>query len=343
MCISARLQIAGVLCVTSIFVTLSERVHAEIPTQLRPWLDAAQSWQRDTDGPVVSLGEPGAFDDTHIFAPAVSYEDGQFSLWYCGSTGRVAERVFHLGLATSRDGREFKRHTHNPVYSFGDEKHSVLTPTLLRNPDGSTLREDGFLRMWFSSTWFAGGKGLHTLHETTSRDGIQWSRPSPAQLEHIYAPTVIRTSDGFRMWFIDVSKEPWIIRHAASPNGRDWTVTRKPCLVIDQSWERARLFYPTVLQVEGVYLMWYGSYWSGRSSTTALGFAASTDGLNWFKHPNNPVLRPDPNRAWESHYVTSQSVMKLPDGAFRIWYASRRKPPFVNKYFAINTAVWHRQ
>jgi hypothetical protein len=38
-------------------------------------------------------------------------------------------------------------------------------------------------------------------------------------------------------------------------------------------------------------------------------------------------------------YVTSQSVMRLPDGRFRIWYASRKKPPFVNKYFAINTAV----
>jgi hypothetical protein len=32
--------------------------------------------------------------------------------------------------------------------------------------------------------------------------------------------------------------------------------------------------------------------------------------------------------------------MRLDDGSFRIWYASRRKPPFVNKYFAINTAVW---
>ena len=31
---------------------------------------------------------------------------------------------------------------------------------------------------------------------------------------------------------------------------------------------------------------------------TALGFAVSTDGLRWHKHPANPVLRPDPDRAW---------------------------------------------
>lgn len=337
-----RLLTLGILGATSILAVIVRPAHAQIPAELRPWLDGEQTWVRDTDGPIVSLGKPGDFDDTHIFAPAVSFEDDRFSLWYCGSTGRVAERVFHLGLATGRDGRTFQKHAGNPVYSFGDGKHSVLTPTLLRNPDGSTLREDGQLRMWFSSTWFSGGKGLHTLHETTSRDGVQWSTPSESQLEHIYAPTVIKAADGYRMWFIDVSKEPWIVRHAASPDGQNWDVTEEPCLVIDQAWERTRLFYPTVVRIDGVFLMWYGSYWSGRSSTTALGFAASVDGLKWHKHPHNPVLKPDPGRAWESHYVTSQSVMKLPDGSFRIWYASRKKPPFVNKYFAINTAVWRR-
>jgi len=117
-------------------------------------------------------------------------------------------------------------------------------------------------------------------------------------------------------------------------------VTEKPCVKIDQAWERSRLFYPAVLKVDGTYLMWYGSYWTARSNTTALGFACSKDGLTWHKHPNNPVLRPDPNRPWESNYVTSQSVIRLSDESLRIWYASRKKPPFVNKYFAINTAIW---
>src|SRR5690606_1145934 len=33
------------------------------------------------------------------------------------------------------------------------------------------LREDGKLRMWFASTDFTDGSGLHTLHETRSADG----------------------------------------------------------------------------------------------------------------------------------------------------------------------------
>ncbi|MEO2048759.1 MAG: hypothetical protein ABGX16_19560 [Pirellulales bacterium] len=315
--------------------------YADQPSELRPWLDSSQSWKRDTDGPIISLGKPGNFDDRHLFAPMVAYENGRYQLWYCGSTGVVANRVFGMGLATSPDGKQFHKHPMNPVYRLVDNKHSILTPTLLRNPDGSTHREQGLLRIWFSSTWFGGSNGLHTLHEATSDDGIGWSHPSPRQMKHVYAPTVLKIDGIYRMWYVDVEHEPWILRHADSHNGQDWQVTTDPVLVIDQKWEQGRLFYLTVMRIDGVYILWYGSYWSERPSTTAIGFAASLDGLKWYKHSDNPVLRPDPTRSWESHYVTSQSVIRLPDNSFRIWYASRKKPPFVNKYFAINTAVWN--
>jgi len=303
------------------------------------WLEP-QRWQRDTDGPIVSLGKAGAFDDTHIFAPCVALEKDRFLLWYCGSTGRVAERVFHLGLASSTDGKAFEKLHAAPVYSFGDGKHSVLTPTLLRSADGSVLREDGKLRMWFAATDFTAEGDLHTLHEAFSDDGASWTPPSPTQLENIYAPTIIKDGDDYRMWYTDVSADPWRFRHAASADGRQWQVTAEPVMVVDQAWEKGRLFYPTVLKIDGAYLMWYGSYWSSHTGKTALGFAVSRDGLHWTKHPNNPVFRPDPRRAWESHYTTSQSVMRQADGTWRIWYATRKAPPFVNKYFAIGTARW---
>jgi hypothetical protein len=89
--------------------------------------------------------------------------------------------------------------------------------------------------------------------------------------------------------------------------------------------------------------MWYGSYSNspGDEVTTALGFAFSRDGMHWEKNPHNPVFGPDPSRSWESHYTTSQTVLPLPDGSWRIWYATRPKPPFVHKYFAIGTARWN--
>ncbi|GMW00775.1 MAG: hypothetical protein AMXMBFR84_19120 [Candidatus Hydrogenedentota bacterium] len=298
-----------------------------------------QQWMRDSPGPVVSLGEAGSFDDMHIFAPCVALEKGVYSLWYCGSRGEVATRVFELGMATSTDGVHFTKEP-SPVFSYGDGKHSVLTPTLLRGEDGAVLRDDGALRMWFSATDFANGGGLHTLHETRSVDGKRWDSPSPAQLEHAYAPTVIKDGAAYLLWYTDVSNEPWVIRHARSNDGKAWRVVDEASIVLDQAWEERRLFYPCVVKSGGTYCMWYGAYWSARPNTTAIGFATSRDGVTWRKHVQNPVLMPDPDRPWESHYTTSQSVLRLPDGAWRMWYATRKEPPFVNKYFAIGTARW---
>ncbi len=309
---------------------------SEIPGR---WL-APQAWRRDSDRPALALGEPNAFDDTHIFAPCVARRGESFWMWYSGSRGEVGRRVFRLGLAVSDDGVRFRRHPHSPVLAFDDGKRSVLTPTLLRRLDGTPIRENGRLRLWFSSTHFAGGAKRHTLHETTSEDGIRWTRPSPPLLEHAYAPSILTINGTYHMWYTDVRAEPWRFRYADSKDGRRWTVREQPVLEIDQPWERGRLFYPTVVRADGLYCMWYGSYWSAHKHKTALGFAASRDGIRWHKSPLNPVLRPEPRHAWESHYTTSQSVVRLPDGSWRIWYATRKAPPFTNKYFAIGTARW---
>ena len=74
---------------------------------------------------------------------------------------------------------------------------------------------------------------------------------------------------------------------------------------------------------------------------TALGVAVSGDGTSWEKSPHNPIFGPDDSsRAWESHYTTSQTVIRTPDGRWRIWYGARPQPPFVHKYFTIGTASW---
>jgi len=312
---------------------------AEVPPELIRWL-GPQTWERDTEGPILSRGDTGQFDDTHIFAPAVARENDQYLLWYCGSRGKPSERVFGMGLARSVDGRTFERNPGGPVLKFADGKHSIITPTLLRAADGTPQREDGKLRMWFSSARLDGGGGKHKLHDATSADGVTWTEPSPPMLENCYAPTVVKVGDRYNLWYTDVVKRPWKYRHASSADGRTWDVTSEPIMELGQAWENEILVYPTVIHVDGVYLMWYGSYTTSRRQETAIGFAASTDGIDWHRHPQNPVLSPDPKRAWESNYVGNQSVIRLPDGSFRIWYASRKKPPFLNLYFAINTAVW---
>lgn len=300
---------------------------------------------------MLSLGKAGAFDDTHIFAPSVAIVDGRFLMWYCGSSGtahdlaevRVPDnRWFRLGLATSKDGTRFIRHRAGPVMALEPSRRSILTPSVLRNANGTVLREDGLIRMWFTSAAFRGDGDdrAHAIQEATSKDGIVWSKPSPIRIEHAYAPSVVKVGEGYAMWFTRPGRYPWKMFHARSRDGKKWTVGEEPVLTPSQAWEHYLQIYPSVLVVDGVYLMWYASYASKDRNTTAIGFAVSEDGLTWFKHRNNPVLRPAAERPWESHYVSSQSVIRLEDGRFRMWYASRKKPPFKNLYFALNTAVW---
>jgi predicted GH43/DUF377 family glycosyl hydrolase len=330
------------ISVVLLLVLMTSALTAQEPAdpELKRWLEP-QEWVRDTAEPVISLGQSGSFDDQHIFAPCVVREEGRFLLWYCGSQGTVLDRVFGLGLAVGNDGREFAKHARNPVLAFDDIRHSILTPTILSNNNGTLIREQGKLRMWLSSTDFHDKSGLHTLHEATSEDGIHWSQPSDALLLGVYAPTVLKDTERYKMWYTDVSKSPWVIRSAESEDGKQWQVEPTVALKVDQPWEQDRLFYPTVRKIDGVFLMWYGSYWRGQGSQkTALGFAVSRDGRQWVKSPHNPVMKPDSARPWESHYVTSESLMRNDDGSWRMWYASRTKPPFTHKYFAIGTAKW---
>lgn len=299
---------------------------------------SAQAWVRDVSGPTLSLGAPGDFDDRHLFAPCLIRWNGEYWMYYCGSRGEVQDRVFRLGLARSRDGKSFEKDPRSPVFEFEGGRRSVLTPTILTDLAGDPILFEGKMRMWFSSTDFHDPTGRHTLHLSESADGIEWSTPTTPLLDHVYAPTMLFEEGRFKMWWSDVSADPWVIRYSESEDGLDWKTENEVCLAVDQGWEKNRLFYPHVRPWKGGYGMWYGAYWTDRPNTTAIGFAVSEDGVRWTKSQDNPVLRPDPTRPWESHYTTSQSVLRMPDGGWRIWYATRKEPPFVNKYFAVGTA-----
>jgi predicted GH43/DUF377 family glycosyl hydrolase len=321
-----------------------------------PWLKT-QRWQRDSDAPALSLGEPGKFDDQHMFAPHVIRQGNEYWMYYVGSQRCVDakvykgiakdpehpeksdQRLFKLGLAKSTDGVRFTRFSTDPIFSFGDDIHSIVTPAILKNPDGSVHREQGKMRMYFAAVDFPGGTYKHDLYESTSENGVEWGKPTLV-IENAYAPCVIKEGEKYRLWYTWINKHPWHTSYAESSDGSHWKLREEPCIVMDQPWEVKDQVYPMVIKVRDVYLMIYGCYWQD-DKHTALGFAVSKDGLTWSKHPQNPVFRPEPSHDWESHFTTSQTLMALPDGSFRLWYAGRRQPPWSNLYFAIGTAHWN--
>lgn len=281
-------------------------------------------------------------------------EDG-FRMFYCGS-GPQEGRLFKMGIADSDDGLTWTKHEAGPVLGFGDGKTSLVTPALVRYGPGWVRRESGALRMYVVAVDFTGDR-VHRLYQTTSRnDGLTWSPLTGPLMENVYAPTLLWEDGRYRMWYVDVSKEPWCFRVAESADGTHWEpADSEPVLQIDQAWEKGNLFYPYVIYDRGRYLMWYGAYWLKRNDATAIGLAVSDDGIHWHKYADNPLIRPDPERAFESNYCTSHTVLphcveggsswllggrrwRVCDG-YQIWYATRNRESGKHKYFAIGTAL----
>lgn len=83
----------------------------------------------------------------------------------------------------------------------------------------------------------------------------------------------------------------------------------------DGGWDSDDVWAPTVLK-EGIhYNMWYSG--DDGSGPSQIGLATSTDGVNWEKEPNNPVL--SPGAPWESAGLAAASVI-LDGGAYMMWY-----------------------
>lgn len=341
---SWRFPIAFLLCSSMLPRGVTS---AQAPAKLEKWL-GPQNWIRDTADPVLELGESGSFDDTHIMAPLVKKIDGKYLMFYVGSSGSAHDlapkrmpdnRVYRLGLARSTDGLQFKKQL-QPVAEMSDSKRSFLTPTILSNPDGSLIKDNGKFRMWFCSATLGGGGRGHTVQHATSDDGIRWTDFSDDLIKRAYCPVIIKDGKTFRMWYSEPGRYPWVVRHATSADGFKWEVDEKPSIQKTQDWEHYVFNYAKVIKVDGAYLMWYTSYASADRLTTAIGFAASEDGIAWHKHPQNPILTANPDRPWESNYVSSGTIMQLPDKSFRMWYFARKRPPFTNLYDAFGTATW---
>lgn len=220
-------RVLSILAVLTVALTSPANAQNAVPPGFAKWLKP-MDWQRDSDQPVFTIGEKGEFDDMHILSPSVIYEKGEYWLYYMGSTNDVIakglykpatdltgeqkkkiranehkDRLYKIGLARSKDGIHFTKYEKNPVLSFGDDRRGLLTPNFLRDPDGTVLRENGELVMYFTAADMPGDY-KHIVHRATSEDGIHWSSPSGPLLENAYAPYVMKEGDtykcGSRMW-----------------------------------------------------------------------------------------------------------------------------------------------
>ena len=102
----------------------------------------------------------------------------------------------------------------------------------------------------------------------------------------------------------------------------DWTkdTLNNPVLspVSLSNWEDWSVYAPCVLKHEDTLKMWYTGTKSG--GVQQIGYATSTNGINWQRDPHNPVLTVGPAGTWDAEYVGHPEII-LVDTTYHMWYA----------------------
>ncbi len=89
------------------------------------------------------------------------------------------------------------------------------------------------------------------------------------------------------------------------------------------SWDAYMVLEPGVIYDGGAYKMWYSgqdvSFGQPQVAHLSIGYATSSNGIDWTKETNNPVLVPGAAGDWDEENVAGAYVM-LDEDIYKMWY-----------------------
>ncbi|WP_073180839.1 MGH1-like glycoside hydrolase domain-containing protein [Flagellimonas flava] len=225
--------------------------------------------------------------------------------------GRIEVELPPLTETYSETNAGWEKYEGNPV--LGGELGTCF--------DVSLLKEEDKYQMWFS--W----RPEQSIALVESTDGKNWDKPQISLApnmeskweDRVNRPVVIKNDKGYKMWYtgqISTPENKSEIGLATSTDGIIWNRVQGES-VIEPSvpWEKNAIMCPHVIWDESnnLYQMWYSG--GEQYEPDAIGYATSTDGVEWNKHEANPVFSADQNSPWEYEKVTACQVVKHKD-----WY-----------------------
>jgi hypothetical protein len=218
--------------------------------------------------PALGCGPAGAFDDCGAMMSWIAGE----RLYYIGWNTRGSV-PFHvsIGLAEAAADGVWRR-TPGPVL-----ERSVTDPWFCSNP--CVLPDETGWRMWYLSGlgWEeieGGWSPSYRICTATSVDGQAWSGRGDAAINlegdefALARPSVLKTPDGWLMWFCSRSRtRPYRLCAAQSSDGLSWR--RAPTLAdlspAEDGWDSEMIAYPHVFDHAGARWMLYCGNGFGRS------------------------------------------------------------------------------
>jgi predicted GH43/DUF377 family glycosyl hydrolase len=285
-------------------------------------------WTKDARNPVLT-GVSGTWNK-HLLNPCVLFnpDSPRYEMWFNttpGSQGYSNMHPWQAGFAVSKDSIHWTMLS-SAVLSPDSGKWDNLTIDV---PE--VIRENGQYKMWYTS--WKDYSSPDYLGYATSPDGIHWTKylgnpifgPGAAAWEAggPYGCTVMPVQGGYKMWYGAYDAAYAVIRigYATSVDGISWKrdTVNNPVLNPGASgqWDDKSVYQPNVLRIGNAYYMWYvGATTSGTSE--AIGVATSSNGINWTKYAQNPVLVPS-SGAWDTEWTDVGSVVQS-GNTLHMWY-----------------------
>lgn len=174
-----------------------------------------------------------------------------------------------------------------------------------------------------------------------SNNPILQNGPSSSwDMSGVSFPYIIYNGTGYMMWFTGAGPDARI-GLATSPDGMTWTkYSENPVLSVGSgsTWDSNNVASPCVLYDGQLYRMWYQGSITGTNRYN-IGYATSTDGINWVKYASNPVLKSS-SSGWEQGDVSGPNVIF--DGVqFKMYYTGstlvyNHKIGYATSYDGIN-------
>ncbi|MHA2281212.1 MAG: hypothetical protein ACXAC5_10200 [Promethearchaeota archaeon] len=276
------------------------------------------SWAKYGGNPVLNLGPGGSWDDFRAYAPSVASNGSRYFMSYMGNDNSI----YRIGYAYSDDMINWTKSPSNPVLVLGPggswESNTLGGCSLLYDASDFKL-------------WYHGGDGSRTqVGYATIPFMDNWKKyPGNPVLDigtggqwddtFVRNPSIIFDGTTYHMWYSGYNGINWRIGYATSTDGVNWNkYGGNPVLNLGVDWwEDGGVLAPFVLFDGTIYHLWYSG--DDDSGSRRIGYANSTDGINWNRYSGNPIIDIGIPGMWDDDAVYASTVFY--DGSsYHMWY-----------------------
>jgi len=273
-------------------------------------------WIKHAGNPVMPLSDDG-WDNLTIHAASVIKDGEAYVMWYSATNGVSSG----IGMAESPDRIQWTRYGHNPLIINGSNSYDaryIFAPCVIRDEEGYKI-------------WYTGSDAdyIWTINLATSQDGVLWEKhpqnpvlkPGPEwyDTERVGDPWVVYNDGQYEMWYTCQSRPEitYGIGYAASEDGIHWVKHPDPVLLAaDSGPDSGTVRDACVIRVESGYEMWYRGI-EGRNWTIC--HATSSNGVDWSRNPQNPVLQGE-SGSWDERVWFPRVLVE--EDRYSMWFAS---------------------